>query len=188
MDTRDEVNTRVTLSRSKPITTRGLIGLFGVFAGLCAVFVLIATACDAWREHAQESWPKATATIEQGSVDSYRAFKSAGGGTMWFIRCRIRYLAGAEEVRGSIRSRSTASASDTELMRQWVARHEPGTQLMIHYNPDEHKTAVLTATDMPYAGPRTPDNLILLLIASSACVVLLTTAKLLRRDPLKQTV
>jgi len=40
------------------------------------VFALIVSACDAWRGRAQASWSKAMTTIEQLSVDSYRAFKS----------------------------------------------------------------------------------------------------------------
>src|SRR5215813_3461778 len=66
---------------SKPLTAPNLIGLLGLFAGLCSVFALIVTASDAWQERAQQSWPEATAIIERQSVDSYHPFKSAGGGT-----------------------------------------------------------------------------------------------------------
>lgn len=165
---------------SKPLNTRGLISLFGLFAGLCAVFALIATLSDAWQEHAHASWPQTFATIERPSVEPYHPFKSAGGGTVWFIRCRIRYLAGTEEVQTSIRSSSTYSERDIELMRQWVARHEAGTPLLVHYDPQNRRLAVLTATDMPYAGPRTPNDLRVFFIFSSACMASLTLARRLR--------
>jgi hypothetical protein len=166
---------------SKPPTAAGLISLFGLFAGLCAAFALVVSVADAWREHVQEGWPAATASIERRSVDPYRTFKSSGGYLTWHIRCRIRYLAGAEQVETSIRSRSTNTAEGVGTMQEWVDRHEPGSTLLVRYDPGDHKTAVLTETDMPYAGPRTPSNIKLLLISSAACVMLLTVAKLLRQ-------
>jgi hypothetical protein len=166
---------------SKPPTVVGLISLLGLFAGLCAAFALVVTAADAWREHVQAGWRAATATIERRSVDQYRTFKSSGGYITWHIRCRVRYFADAEEVETSIRSRSTNSQRDAGWMQQWVDRHEPGSTLIVHYDPDNHNSAVLTETDMPYAGPRTPDNVKLALISSTVCVMLLAVAKLLRR-------
>jgi hypothetical protein len=65
----------------------------------------------------------------------------------------------------------------TELMGQWVTNHPSGSTIVVRYNPTDPKTAVLTATDMPDAGPRTPNNLRLLLISSVACVGLLTIAR-----------
>jgi hypothetical protein len=52
--------------------------------------------------------------------------------------------------------------------------------------PAAHGTAVLTKTDMPYAGPRTPNNLRLLLICAIACVSLLRIAAALRYRRKKQ--
>jgi hypothetical protein len=164
----------------KPPTAAGLIGLFGLFAGVCAAFALVFTIADACREHVQQGWPSATATIERDSVEEYRTFKSSGGNLVWYIKCRIRYVAGGEEVRTAIRSRSVNSQSNAGLLQQWIAQHEPGTTMLIHYDPGERKVAVLTETDMPYGGPRTPDNLKLLLIFSGACMVLLTIARMLR--------
>ena len=53
------------------MSARGLIGVLGIFAGLCTVFALIVGMSDGWREHAQESWPQTTATIERCSLDPY---------------------------------------------------------------------------------------------------------------------
>jgi hypothetical protein len=56
---------------SNSLTAKGLVGLLGIFAGLCTVFVLIVSVADKWQEHAQESWPEATAIVERRSVDPY---------------------------------------------------------------------------------------------------------------------
>ena len=67
-------------------------------------------------------------------------------------------------------------------MHQWVASHPSGTPIVVHYDPANPNSPVLTATDMPYAGPRTPNNLKLLLIAAGASVVPLMAAKRLARN------
>src|SRR5215472_6045213 len=93
---------------------QGALGLGGLFAGLCALFALIATGADAWREHAQENWPAATATLQTCSVDPYYPFKSDGGGTVWNIECRVTYAANGEQVTSRIRSRSARSDKEVE--------------------------------------------------------------------------
>jgi hypothetical protein len=65
-------------------------------------------------------------------------------------------------------------------MSQWVVRHPSGSTMVVRYDPTDAKAAVLTDTDMPDAGPRTPNNLRLLLISSVACLSLLTIARRLR--------
>jgi hypothetical protein len=134
------------------------------------------------REYLQKSWPQATATVEGCSVDPYVPLRSASGTPVWHIQCRIGYRADSDEIGTSIRSRSTTSGwgGDAEGMRRWVANHHPGSQLIVHFDPSDHNTVVLTATDMPYAGPRTPDNLRLLLISSIACFGFLVIARRLQ--------
>jgi hypothetical protein len=51
--------------------------------------------------------------------------------------------------------------------------------MVVHYDPADHKNAVLTTTDMPDAGHRTPNNLTLLLIAAMACAGFLTIGRLM---------
>jgi uncharacterized protein DUF3592 len=174
------VTTWTSTTRSNKLTTQGLIALFGVFAGLCTVFALFVTAAEAWSEHAQQSWPQATATIERCSVDPYYPFRSQGRQPLWHIECRITFLVHGGPVEAKIRSRSTNSSSDTESMNRWVAQHRPGSPIVIHYDPADQQSAVLIATDMPDAGPRTPNNIRLTLIAAAACIILLTIARLLR--------
>ena len=177
--------TRTSGTASKTLTAQGLIALLGIFAGLCAVFALIVSVSDGWREHVHESWPQVTATIERCSVDPYVPLRSASRTPVWNVRCRIGYRADANQIDTSIRSRSTASGwgGDTDGMRQWVARHPSGSPIVVRYDPADPKIAVLTETDMPYAGPRTPNNLRLLLIASVACFALLTIARWHRSGP-----
>lgn len=62
-------------------------------------------------------------------------------------------------------------------MRAWVGRHPAGTSMVVRYDPNHPTTVVLTETDMPSAGPRTPNNLKLLLIASAASAALVTIAR-----------
>jgi hypothetical protein len=159
---------------SKPLTTQGLVALLALFTGLCTMFALIVTISDGWREHAEQSWPHAIATIEHCSVDPYIPLERGSRGPVWYVKCRISYLAGGSSIETSIRSRSTGSGWGAHLgfMHKWVAEHPPGSPMDVHYDPADPKTAVLISTDMPDAGPRSPNNLKLLLIATVACLCL----------------
>jgi hypothetical protein len=55
-----------------------------------------------------------------------------------------------------------------------------GTPIAVHYDPANPKKAVLVATDMPLAGPSTPNNLKLLEVTAGACVLLLAIAAITR--------
>jgi hypothetical protein len=173
--------TATTASTTAPNKTAGILGLLGLIAGACTIFALVASIADAWREHAQQSWPEASATIQRCTVDPYRPFRSGGRSIVWHIECRIAYLADGGEIATRIRSRSSSSGSDIASMHRWVAGHPRGSSIAVRYDPDNHSIAVLTETDMPYAGPRTPNNLRLLMIAAISCVVLLTIARTLTR-------
>ena len=159
---------------------QGMVGLFGLFAGLCAVFARVVTGADMSQEYAQERWPAATATLQRCSVDPYYPFRSDGGGVVWNIECRVSYPANDEQVQSRIRSRSARGDAEVEEMRRWVDQHRSGSAITVRYDPADHRSAVLTTTDMPYAGPRTPNNLRLLLIASVTCAVFLTLSLALR--------
>ena len=66
-------------------TLAGAVGLFGFFAGLCAVFALAVTLVE-WRtEHAEAQWPLTTARIERADLGT-RA-----------LRYRVRYVADWQE-------------------------------------------------------------------------------------------
>ena len=169
--------------RTGALTVQGLVALLSLFSGLCTIFVLIVTVADAWQEQQQQTWPETTATIERCSVNPHIPLRSATRTPVWHIQCRIAYSVGSSEVKTSIRSRSTTSSwgGSTQRMHQWITEHRSGTPIMIHYDTQKPTTAVLTATDMPYGGPTTPDDLKLLLIVFCSFVFLLLLAKYLRQ-------
>lgn len=149
-----------------------LIGL-GLFAGLCTIFVLLVTLAQGWQEHAQAQWPNATALVQSCGLDIYTHKPEA-----YWINCRISYPVGAEEIVTKVHSRSTPAprrviwqypANQFGLMQEWVDEHPPGTPIAVHYDPANHKNAVLTATEMPLGGPQTPDNLRLLEVTAGSC-------------------
>ena len=163
----------------RPFTAQGLIGVLALFAGLCTIFVLIVTVADSWSEHKQERWQQATASIERCSVEPFIPYRSKSRDPVWYIQCRIGYRADADQIETSVRSRTTGSLWGGVLpeMRQWVDHHPPGSPMVVHYDPVLPRHAVLTETDMPYAGPRTPDNLKLLAISAVAFVGLVMVAR-----------
>jgi Protein of unknown function (DUF3592) len=166
-------------------------GGLGLFAGLCSIFALVVTVAEGWQEHAQAHWPVATAHVQSCGVDIYRRRTE----TSW-IDCRISYLVDGsasgllrdEEIVSMVHSRSTPSPrrviwqyppNTIGLMQEWVDQHPPGTPIVVHYDPANHKKAVLVVTDMPLGGPSTPGNLKLLGFFAGSCVVLLGIARVL---------
>lgn len=170
-------------------TLQGLIGLLGLFAGLCSIFALVVSIAEGWQEHEQSRWPQATARIQRCAVEEHQGFRSSRPRYTSYIECRIGYVIGEKEVAAKIRSGSVPSPARAiwvyptgrvEQMQSWIDEHPRGSPLIVHYDPADPRHAVLVSTDMPMGGPRTPNNLRLLAIAVASCVVLLTIARLLR--------
>jgi len=162
---------------------QGLVGLLGLFAGLCTIFALIVTVAEAWQEHVQAQWPEATARIERCGLDH----TSTRRRDRYYIDCRLKYVAEDHEFIAKVYSRSVPSRSIWQYppnqigsFENWVGEHPQGTPIAVHYDPGNPKKAVLVATDMPGGGPHTPSNLRLLGIAAVSCVVLLTIARMTR--------
>jgi hypothetical protein len=162
-----------------------LLGLLlGVFCGLCTAFALVVSAAQAWVEHTQAQWPKATARVERCGLDIYTHKPEA-----YWIDCSLRYTVRGEEIVSHVHSRSTPAprrvisqhpAQQFELLQEWVDEHPEGTPIEVHYDPGNHKKAVLVTTDMPMGGPQTPDNLRLLGFFAVSCAVLLAIARVAR--------
>jgi hypothetical protein len=169
-------------SQSSSLTLHGAIALLGLFAGLCAIFAGVVSAAEGWSEYREQSWPQVTARIQQCTVDPYYPFRGDGPREVWYIDCRIAYVLGSEEIVTKLRSRSAPRGDQVGLMNEWVERNPAQSPIVVHYDPANHKKAVLTSTDMPLAGPRTPNNLRLLSIAVISCIVLLTIARLMRKQ------
>lgn len=163
---------------------RVVCGALGLFSGLCSIFALIVTVAEGWQEHAQAQWPEATARVQNCGADLY----SHGSESYW-IDCRISYLVGDEEIVTKVHSRSTPAPSRVVwqypsarigTMQRWVDEHPPGAPMAVHYDPANHKKAVLVVTDMPLGGPRTPNNLRLLEVFAGSSVVLLGIARMMK--------
>ncbi|MFZ0955377.1 MAG: DUF3592 domain-containing protein [Candidatus Sulfotelmatobacter sp.] len=157
----------------------------GLFAGFCSIFVLVVTVAQGWQERAQAQWPQAKAQVQRCGLDTYthRRIES------YWINCRISYLVGAEQIVTQVHSRSASTsrrvilqhpALQFGLMQAWVDQHPPGTPITVRYDPAKHQKAVLAATDMPLAGPRTPENVKLLEVTAGICALLLAIAGLTR--------
>jgi Protein of unknown function (DUF3592) len=169
-------------SRPTRITVAGLIGLLGLLAGLCTAFILVVTVGVAWREHAQESWPEVPATIERCSVDLRYFNGPADPDPTWWIECRIGFRTETDQIKTTIHSghRSNPSQGYPELMNQWVNDHPSGSQIVIRYAPDDHKTVILSRDYMPNGEPKTRYNLKFLIACFISCICLLIIAKLFR--------
>jgi hypothetical protein len=173
------VDDRVLRSTPRRTTLAGAVGLFGLFAGLCTVFALIATMVD-WREEsAQARWPVVSASIERAEISPHQVSQSNGGGTVWQLRYRVRYEAEGERV-ATLTSRSVRSDEEVAKLRAWAARYRRGGDIDIRYDPSHPARAVFASADVPGTGPRTGTDLQLLMIAATACVGLLALARHLR--------
>jgi len=155
-----------------------------LFAGLCTVFALVVTAAEGWVEHVQAQWPTASARVQRCGVDVYTHKPE----TDW-IDCSITYTVRGEDIVSHVHSLSRPApqrliweypTGQFERWQEWVDEHPAGTPIEVHYDPASHNKAVLVTTDMPLAGPRTPDNLKLLGFFAVSCAVLLAIARVAR--------
>lgn len=160
---------------------KGLVGLLGLLFGLCAIFVAVVSAAEAYREHVQARWPETAARIQECSVEPYE--RSDGSGQIWHIECRITYSVGSEEIAARIRSWSAPRGANIAPLDQWVEDHPRLSSIVVRYDPSNHKHAIPAGTDMPYTGPRTPQNLRLLLMFAVGCAVLVAIARLIPKRP-----
>lgn len=158
-----------------------LFGFLSLFAALCTIFALGVTVAEGWREHAQLSWPAASASIQHCALDTYVRVRGGLSGRRSRITCDIQYAVNGEDVRARLHSGSSSSDKDISRMQHWISEHRTGKSIEIHYDSANSKSAVLTETDMPFAGPHTPNNLKLLAIATVAFVVFYSLARILQR-------
>ena len=163
-----------------------LSGFLGLFAALCTVFALLVSAAQGWVEHAQAQWPPATARVQRCGLDVYTHKPE----TYW-IDCSVRYTVRGEDIVSHVHSHSTPAprrvmweypdpAVQFDQMQEWVDQHPEGTPIAVHYDPANHKKAVLVTTDMPLGGPGTPNNLKLLGFSAVSFVVLLGISRVAR--------
>ncbi|HMG86595.1 MAG TPA: DUF3592 domain-containing protein [Terracidiphilus sp.] len=165
-----------------------LAGFFGLLTGLCVVFLLLVTAALAWEDHAHAQWPEATEQVQRCSLDLYPPDPK-----YYRIDCGVNYTVRGEEILSHVYSRTTPdpsriiweySSPQLGRLQEWVDAHPKGTRMVVHYDPANHKKAVLIVTDMPLGGTQIPGCLRLLEVAAASCVVLLAIARILMPRPI----
>ncbi len=167
-----------------------VVALAYLFA-LFTAFAAVVSAAQAWVEFRHRQWPAASARIERCDVKPYRS--STGRRlehSAYYIACAISYETARDQlVTATLKSRRIKSPERTwpdtgpqiSQMQSWVDRHPPGAMLEVHYNPANQRDAVLTSTDMPFAGPQTTNNLKVILVCAGAWAMLSLIGKAVRR-------
>jgi len=152
-------------------------------SGLCTLFASVVTAAQAWQEHAQARWLEVTARVDRCGLDQ----TSSGRREKYYIHCRLSYALGAEQNVTNIYSSNVPSPEIWQYppnqigpLEHWVDEHPQGTPIVVHYDPANHRNAVLVTTDMPLGGSRTPNNLKVLGVFAATSVLLLTIARITR--------
>jgi hypothetical protein len=162
------------------MTASGLAGLFGLFAGLCAIFAACATLIDWHDETAQARWPVVSAAVERADViASVRAPKD-GGGKQWKLRTRVHYELNGEALTATPTSRVVFSEAEAAKLRSWAAQHRGGGPVDIRIDPSQPNRAAFVSADLSSTAGRTGTDLVLLAVAAIACAGLLALAKVLR--------
>ncbi|MGD0361951.1 MAG: DUF3592 domain-containing protein [Bryobacteraceae bacterium] len=168
-----------------------VVALAYLFA-LFTAFAAVVSAAEVWGEFRHGQWPAASARVERCDVKPYRS--STGRRlehSAYYIACAISYeTARAQLVTATLKSRRIQSPELTwpdtgpkiREMQSWVDRHPAGAILKVHYDPANQRDAVLTSTDMPFAGPQTTNNLKLVLVCAGAWAVLSRIGKAVRRQ------
>ncbi|HEX7558245.1 MAG TPA: DUF3592 domain-containing protein [Usitatibacter sp.] len=151
--------------------------MLGLFAGVCAIVVLLATIVD-WRgERARAQWPATTATVDRGALDTSH---DSRGRTRWQLRYRVRYEVDGKPRAATLTSRTSWSSEEAGELEAWAKRHPRGATIGIRYDPAQPGEAVFaSAEEVPGAGSRVVTDLLLAAIAAVACLVLIPLARFL---------
>lgn len=160
----------------------GLILLVALF-GLCTLFAAVVTVAEAIQAYAQESWPQATARVDQCRMEQ----SSTRRRQMYNIRCQLTYAVGAEQNVASVYSTSVPSAQVWQYPRNqigpfedWLNAHPPGTPIVVRYDPARHSKMVIATDFMPRGGPHTPNNIKLLALSGGGFLFLFGLARITR--------
>jgi hypothetical protein len=165
---------------TRQMTGSTLAGLFGLFAGLCAIFAGCATLVDWHDETVQARWPAVSALVERADVVATSRAPKDGGGTVWKLSYRVRYEVNGRQLIATPTSNSVFSEADAARLRAWAAQHRKGSHIDVRYDPSRENHAVFAAAELSFAQDRTGSNLTLFAIAVIACAGLLALAKYLR--------
>jgi Protein of unknown function (DUF3592) len=171
------VATSRTTSQIRP---SGLAGLFGLFAGLCAIFAACATVVDWHDEFTQRRWPVISAIVERADVQLSHRAPGEVGATSWKLYARLRYEAGGKSRIAVLTSRTVYSELEAAQLHAWAGQHRPHSQVEIRYDPRQQSRVVFAAAEGPFSSERIRTDLILFTLAAIASAALLELAKVLR--------
>ena len=74
-------------------------------------------------------------------------FKSDGGGTVYWTRCRFRYAVQGTQHESTTTTTSTRSQAMVERMTNWMNAHRKGTSMTVHYDPADPNRISLAGDD-----------------------------------------
>lgn len=164
----------------RQLKASGIAGLFGLFAGFCAIFAACATLSDWHDESRQSHWPVVAAVIERTDlVVSARAPRD-GGGKIWKLRCHIRYELNGEPLTATLASRVVYSEAEAAELQSWAAHHGRGSHVDVRIDPSQPNRAVFDSAEVSAATGRMHTDLLLLGFAALAAASLMTLSKFLR--------
>ena len=170
----------LTFSRTtQQMTASSFSGLFGLFAGLCAIFAGCVTVSDWYSETARARWPVVSAVVDRADVvATSRAPKD--GGTVWNLRYRVRYELNGRQLIAAPTSNSVFSEAEAARLQAWAAQHRKGSHIDVRYDPSQEDRAIFAAAELSFAQDRIRTDLTLFAIAAIASAGLLMLAKYLR--------
>jgi len=169
-------------STTRQSTAAALAGLFGLFAGLCAIFAGCVTLSDWYSETTQARWPVVSAAIDRAEIVASRRAPKDGGGELWRLSTRVRYDVNGETRTATLTSRTVYSEEEVARLQTWAGQHRKGSHIDIRYNPSQPNRAVFAAAEPEFTSGGTRTDLILFAIAAIAaiaCAGLLPLARLL---------
>jgi hypothetical protein len=171
----------LTLSRTRrQMTGSGFAGLFGLFAGLCAVFAACATLSDWHDERAQARWPVVSAVVDRADIVASSRAPKDGGGTVWKLRCRVRYELSGEQQAVTLTSHSVFTEAEALRLQAWAAQHRNGSHIDVRYDPSRPNQAAFASAEISGGADRMHSDLVLLMIAAITSAGLLALARYLR--------
>jgi len=168
-----------TLHTTKRIAASGLAGLFGLFAGLCAIFAGCVALIDWHAEAAQARWPRVAAVVERAEVIFAERGPKDGGRTSWYLAARVRYEVNGSARATTVASRRAFSETEAEKLQAWAAQHGNGSEVDVCYDPSREDRAAFASAELSAVAGRTRIDLIILAVAAFACVALLALARVL---------
>lgn len=158
-----------------------------LFSGLCAIFVVMATAAQAWQEHAETQWPEVTSHVDMCGLTR----TSTNWHRKMYIQCRLSYEVGPEQHTTNVFSANFPAPevwqnppNQIVPFEEWLDEHPQGSPIVLRYDPANHRKVVLAADYMPRGGPRTESNLKLLEVCAGSFLALLALGRITRpRSP-----